>query len=142
MNYNYSFLATQSLSKTIWFLSWYWIPKEWGQEVFWMRVVFSKSLTIIAHNKSWVEKSCGLYYKPIMTVNDDSTVINKLETSLTDDPRVVFYDGHMFIVLANDHLIWQSCPKKSVENTSLVARGVITSIVSTKVIHYKPFALL
>ncbi len=33
-------------------------------------------------------------------VNDDSRVINKLETSLTDDARVVIYDHHMFIVQA------------------------------------------
>jgi hypothetical protein len=32
---------------------------------------------------------CGLYYKPITIVNDDSRVINKLEASLTDDARVV-----------------------------------------------------
>jgi hypothetical protein len=30
-------------------------------------------------------------------VNDDSRVITKLETSLTDDARVVIYDRHMFI---------------------------------------------
>ncbi len=33
-------------------------------------------------------------------VNDDSRVINKLETSLNDDDRVVIYDCHMFIVQA------------------------------------------
>ncbi len=33
-------------------------------------------------------------------VNDDSCVINKLETSLTDNARVVIYDHHMFIVQA------------------------------------------
>jgi hypothetical protein len=33
-------------------------------------------------------------------VNDDSRVVNKLETSLTDDARVVIYDRHMFIVQA------------------------------------------
>jgi hypothetical protein len=32
-----------------------------------------------------------------MIVNDDSRVINKLETLLTDDARVVIYDRHMFI---------------------------------------------
>jgi hypothetical protein len=45
--------------------------------------------------------SC-LYYKPITIVNDDSRVINKLETSLTDDARVVNYDRHMFIVQATE----------------------------------------
>ena len=31
-------------------------------------------------------------------VNDDSRVVNKLETSQTDDARVIIYDRHMFIV--------------------------------------------
>jgi hypothetical protein len=44
--------------------------------------------------------SCGLYYKPMMTVNDDSKVVNKLEASFTDGARVVIYDQHMFIVQA------------------------------------------
>jgi hypothetical protein len=44
---------------------------------------------------SWVS-SCGLYYKQMTIVNDDSRVINKLEASLTD----VIYDYHMFIVQA------------------------------------------
>ena len=35
-------------------------------------------------------------------VNDNSRVINKLETSLTDDARVVIYDRHMFIVQATE----------------------------------------
>jgi hypothetical protein len=42
--------------------------------------------------------SCSLYYKRMTIVNDDSRVITKLETSLTDDTRVVIYDHHMFIV--------------------------------------------
>ncbi len=42
----------------------------------------------------------GQYYKPMMIVNDISKVITKLETSLTDDARVVIYDRHMFIVPA------------------------------------------
>ncbi len=40
----------------------------------------------------------GLYYKPMMIVDDDSRVVNKLEASLTDDARVIIYDRHMFIV--------------------------------------------
>ncbi len=42
----------------------------------------------------------GLYYKPITIVNNDSRVVNKLETSLTGGARVVSYDHHMFIVQA------------------------------------------
>ncbi len=40
----------------------------------------------------------GLYYKPITIVNDDSSVINKLETSLIDDAIGIIYDRHIFIV--------------------------------------------
>ncbi len=44
--------------------------------------------------------TCGLYYKPMMIVNDDSRVVNKLEASLTEDARVIISDRHMFIVQA------------------------------------------
>ncbi len=33
----------------------------------------------------------------MMIINDDSSIINKLGASLTDDARVVIYDHHMFI---------------------------------------------
>ncbi len=46
-------------------------------------------------------ETCGLYYKPMTIVNDDSTVVNKFEASLTDDARVVIYDCHMFIIQAS-----------------------------------------
>jgi hypothetical protein len=36
----------------------------------------------------------------MMIINDHSRVISKLETSLTDDARVIIYDRHMFIVQA------------------------------------------
>ncbi len=35
-----------------------------------------------------------------MIVNDDSSVVDKLETSLTDDATVIIYDCQMFIVQA------------------------------------------
>ncbi len=44
---------------------------------------------------------CGLYYKPMTIVNDDSRVITKLETSLTDNARVIIYEHHKFIVPAS-----------------------------------------
>ncbi len=41
--------------------------------------------------------SSGLYYKPITIVTDDFWVINNLETSLTNDARVVIYDrSHVY----------------------------------------------
>jgi hypothetical protein len=47
---------------------------------------------------------CSLFYKPITIVNDDSSIVNKLETSLIDDARVVIYKHHMFIVQATDQI--------------------------------------
>ncbi len=36
----------------------------------------------------------------IMIIIDDSSIVNKLETSVTDDARVIIYDRHMFTVHA------------------------------------------
>ncbi len=36
----------------------------------------------------------------MMIVNDNSSIVNKLGASLTDDARVIIYDSHMFIVQA------------------------------------------
>jgi len=44
--------------------------------------------------------TCGLYYKHITIVNDDSSIVNKFEVSLTDDARMVIYDHHMLMVQA------------------------------------------
>ncbi len=46
------------------------------------------------------KSTCGLYYKPMMIINDDPRIITKLKTSLTDNARVVIYDRHMFRVQA------------------------------------------
>ncbi len=35
-----------------------------------------------------------------MIVNDDTSIINKFEASLTDHTRVVIYNHHIFIVQA------------------------------------------
>ncbi len=56
---------------------------------------------MIFDQKTWNQLVIsGLYYKPMMIENDDSWVVNNLETSLNDDARVVIYDRHMFIVHA------------------------------------------
>jgi hypothetical protein len=44
--------------------------------------------------------TCGLYCKLSTIVNDDSSIINKFEASLTDAARVVIYNHHRFIVQA------------------------------------------
>ncbi len=46
------------------------------------------------------EDPSGPYHKPMIIINVDSRVINKLEASLTDDARVVIFECHMFIVQA------------------------------------------
>jgi hypothetical protein len=45
-----------------------------------------------------VSATSSLYYKHIMIINDDSSVINKWLESLTDDTTVVIYDRNMFII--------------------------------------------
>jgi hypothetical protein len=54
----------------------------------------------------YTETSGGLYYKPTSIINDNSRVVNKLETSLTDDARVTICDRHMFIVQATSGQSW------------------------------------
>jgi len=51
-----------------------------------------------------VKTSSDLYYKHVTIVNDDSSIINKFEASLSDDARVVIYNHHMFIVQASDFI--------------------------------------
>jgi len=46
----------------------------------------------------------GMYYEPIMILDDDSSIVYKLETSLIDDARVIIYDRHMFIVEATGYI--------------------------------------
>jgi tRNA threonylcarbamoyladenosine modification (KEOPS) complex Cgi121 subunit len=53
---------------------------------------------------NWCINFRGPYYKSMTIVNDDSRVINKLKTSLSDDARVVIYNRHMFIVQATELL--------------------------------------
>jgi hypothetical protein len=38
--------------------------------------------------------------RQVTIINDDSRVVTKLASTLTDDARVVIYDCHMFIVQA------------------------------------------
>ncbi len=44
--------------------------------------------------------ACGLYYKHVMIVNEDSRIVNKFGASPTGNTRVVIYNGHVFIVQA------------------------------------------
>jgi hypothetical protein len=52
----------------------------------------------------------------MMIINDDSRVITKLETSLTDDVRVVIYNRHMFIVQATGNVRATSISRWQITN--------------------------
>ncbi len=47
---------------------------------------------------------CGLYYKHVAIVNDDSSIISKWSFKLRDDPRVIIYDHHRFIIQATGNI--------------------------------------
>ncbi len=58
---------------------------------------------------------CGLYYKPMTIVNDNSSIVSRWSFKLIDDPRVVIYDRHMFIVQATGQMTFSSlCLKREI----------------------------
>jgi hypothetical protein len=60
----------------------------------------SSKLVCLFFQVNVLTQARGLYYKPMMIINDNYRVLNKLETSINDNARVVFYDRHMFILQA------------------------------------------
>jgi len=50
----------------------------------------------------------GLYYKHVTSVNDDSSVVSKWSFKLIDDPRVIIYDCHRFIIQATSYEVLSS----------------------------------
>ncbi len=47
-------------------------------------------------------ESSGPCYNHVMIANDDTSIISKWSFKLIDDPRVIIYDRHRFIVQATD----------------------------------------
>ncbi len=47
----------------------------------------------------------SLYYKEIMIITDNSSIIKKFVASLTDAAKVVIYNCHMFMVQATGDVI-------------------------------------
>ncbi len=82
--------------------------------------------------KRWLTVSCGLYYKPMMIINDDARIINKLDASLTDDSRVVIYDHHMFIVQAT---AWM---KKGLFEHKFALAFISLTFIHAKGMKFKP----
>jgi hypothetical protein len=54
-----------------------------------------------------VSANCGLYYKHVTIVNDNSSIINKRSFKLIDDARVIIYDRNRFIIRATGQNIQQ-----------------------------------
>jgi hypothetical protein len=46
--------------------------------------------------------TCGLDYKHVTIVNDDSNVVNKQSFKLIEEARVVIYDRNRFIIRATE----------------------------------------
>ncbi len=51
---------------------------------------------------------CGLYYKHMTIINDDSSIIINWSSKLIDVARGVIYDHYMFIVQATGGKILQA----------------------------------
>ncbi len=51
---------------------------------------------------NWSNAVCDLYYKHLMIIYDDSSVVSKRSSKLIDDAGVVIYDSNMFIIQAID----------------------------------------
>ncbi len=51
--------------------------------------------------------TCSLYYKHIMIINDDSSLINKWSSKLTDNAIVVIYDRNKFITQSTCDRNWK-----------------------------------
>ncbi len=66
--------------------------------------IFTLQLNHLTWNSSIIDRfyTSGLYYKHVTIVNDDSSIISKWSFKLSDDPRVVIYDCHTFIIQATD----------------------------------------
>ncbi len=44
--------------------------------------------------------SCGVYYKHVTIINDNSRIVSKWSSKFIDDARGVIYNSHMLIVQA------------------------------------------
>jgi len=69
----------------------------------------------------------------MMTVNEDSRVVNKLETSLTGNATVIIYDRHLLIVQSTEYARWRN----KLECLSLPKRFGFESIICTNYIFVK-----
>jgi len=60
---------------------------------------------------------CGLYYKHVTIVNDNSSIISKWSCKLIDDPRVSIYDRNRFIIQATGWFTNMMTTRDSIDET-------------------------
>ncbi len=90
---------------------------------FWRAAAVKPFTTVI--NCSCPSKSqistCGLYYKHVLIVNDDSSIISKWSFKLIDGARVIIYDRNMFVIqtTGNRLLLWLQISGKGEERMTL-----------------------
>ncbi len=63
--------------------------------------------------------TCGLYYKHVTIVNDDSSIVSEQSFQLVDDARGVIYDRYMFIIQATEVFLGQMLGRPFEVNRSL-----------------------
>ncbi len=66
----------------------------------------------LAYNIAPKGTICGLYNKHVLVVIDNSSVISKWSFKLIDDPRVIIYDGNMFIIRAIEGILYWNLNNK------------------------------
>ncbi len=65
--------------------------------------VIHKMLVVI-----YSSESSGLYYKHMVIVYDNSSIVSKWSSKLTDNARIVIYNRNMFVIQATGAGNWAS----------------------------------
>ncbi len=89
---------------------------------FWRAAAVKPFTTVISRfcpSKSQISTR-GLYYKHVMIVNDDSSIVSKWSFKLIDGARVMIYDCNMFIIQTTGRLLlWLQISGKGEERMTL-----------------------
>ncbi len=91
-----------------------------GSQSFWVGKAASYAYTVpccadstkrVSLSTNYLVAASGLCYKHVMIVNDDFSIISKWSFKLIDDPKVIIYDRHRFIIQATARpLVFQYHP--------------------------------
>jgi hypothetical protein len=69
---------------------------------FFVNVLYFQAMVSVHAWTAWVLKFCGLYFKHVTIINDNSSAVSKWSFKLIDDPRVIIYDHHRLIIQATE----------------------------------------